>query len=217
MKSKLVNFFAKIKATEEIKCDFDAMTKGKGDLRHAMGIAHLPEDKPVMYFMFQNSDTGPEVRYWETGADEHPSDSLNRVSRRAASKPSSRSRKHFDQQHFVEIARENTRPTMPANMAKAISIDDDTQFERLAMRAGRAFLADAQFAGDLSLTVAYIPSVGAKWPMKPPYQLTFSPSLDPVMPVARIAPKVVEQPVEGKERAALVVAIGAIKKAMKPA
>lgn len=216
MKSKLALFLGQLDA-RAVKPDVDAMLSSAGDLRYAMGVAHLPEDKPVMYFLFQNADKGPEARYWETGADERPSDSLNRVSNRAVTKPGSRSRRNFDQQHFVEIARENTRPTLPANMAMAISVEDHRNFERLALRAGRAFLADARFAGDLSLTVAYIPSVGAKWPMKPPYQLTFSPSLDPVMPVARTAPKVVEQPVEGKERAALVAAIGAIKKAMKPA
>lgn len=188
--SKLALFFSKLNA-EAVKPDMDAIGTGKNNLRHAMGVTHLPECKPVMYFLFQNTDKGPEEGYCDNRQQyESLTDSLNRVSCCAAGDsdsclPDELDEESFNQQHFMEVMRENTRPTMPANMAMAVSIENHRRFEQLALQAGRAFLADSGDAADLTLTVAYIPAHDpqAKWPTQPPYQLTFSPRLAPLLPL----------------------------------
>lgn len=181
MKSKLAVLLHRNKA-EQVIPDMKSMQDGIGDLRAAMGISHLPEDKPVIYFLFQNSDEGPQTRYWETVPDNGPTSALNDVSLRGLTHPSSRNIENFDHQHYLEMAHENTRPTGPANRAMAFSIKDHRRFEQIALRAGRAFMQDAEYAGDLSLTLVYVPPLDptAKWPMQPPYQLTFTPNLNPV-------------------------------------
>ncbi len=180
MKSLLAALLLRNKA-EEVTPDMQSMRDGTGDLRAAMGISHLPEDKPVIYFLFQNGDHGPEQRYWET-PDDTPSDALNRASLRAFTHPSSRSIENFDQQHYLEISGENTRPTMAANRAMAFSIDSLRKFEQLSLRVGRAFLADTVCAGDLSLTLVFVPALdpAAQLPLQKVHQVTYTPSLNPV-------------------------------------
>lgn len=215
MKSKIASLFKRIHAVP-VRPDVDAMNSGVGDLRFAMGINDLPEDKPVMYFLFQNSDRGPERRYWEVDTEAAPSNALNCVSQAALKNPGKGNSRSFDRQHYLEMASENTRPTLPANLAMAVSIKDHRQFEQVALRAGRAFLTDAASAGDLSLTIAYLPPVDAKWPMQPPYQVTFKPALDPIMPAAQGKDfDESRQVVTGEDHTALVTAIGVIKRAMK--
>lgn len=181
MDSKLAKLLQRHKA-KPVTPDIKAMQDGIGDLRYAMGISHLPEDQPVVYFLFQNADRGPEQRFWEERPEAPPADALNHLSMKAARRPGSRRhRQAFDHQHYLETQSQNSRPTMVANRAMAFSIEDHKQFEQVALKAGRAFLADADGAADLSLTVLYLPPVDPKaTAASSAYQITFTPNLNPV-------------------------------------
>ncbi len=194
MKSKLAALLKRHKA-EQVKPDMKLMQQGIGDARYALGINHLPEDKPAVCFVFHNNDAGPFHRVLD-GSQQFddangPSDALNNISNYGLENPDQYSRDLYDLAHYAEMSGQNTSPTMSPTMAMAFCIKGQGAFEKLALSAGRAFMSDIDRsnAGELSLTLMYLPALVPNAAPEQPYQVTFTPSLNPV----RIMPKVSEE------------------------